>query len=58
MAISFLWVIRESVLEDGTVKLQFEGRVNQQKLPSRRVWGRVFPAEGTAGTKARRLERN
>ena len=31
MAISFLWVVRESVLEDGTVKLQFEGRVTQQK---------------------------
>ena len=27
-------------------------------LPSRRVWGKVFPAEGTAGTKAWRPERN
>ena len=58
MAISFLWVVRASVLEDGTVTLQFEGRVTQRRLPSRRMWGKVFPAEGTAGTNARRAERN
>ena len=53
MAISFLWVVRESVLEDGTVKLQFEGRVTQQKGVRKSV-----PSGGNSRHKGRRRERN
>lgn len=48
-------VLMESVLEGMTVRLPFERCVSINQVKG---VGRVFPAEGTAGTKALRQERN
>lgn len=53
---NLLWMARASVLEDMAVKLLFEGHGDVSHVKG--VWGRVFPAGGIAGAKARRQERN